>query len=163
MVIGLIWPAFHFASYYLLFRKMEQFRTERGIFFLHFASFLSLSIVCIFTLFRSGAIPHDFAEATFSLSIHGIYSLSFLELWSLSQGSYSLRIASLISENRQVPERFSVQAASDIGSDKLSQRIESLRRLRFISADDRLTILGCIAASLLQGILYISSGKSLNK
>jgi len=70
---------------------------EKGIFRLHLFSAVPLALVA-FALVMSGAIETQWPVVLGALSVHGIYSVSFLELWSLSQGGYSLSIVERAAE-----------------------------------------------------------------
>lgn len=161
-IIGLLWPALHFAVYYFLLRTLLPLKTERGIFLFHLFSFFALSVVLASCFLSEHISRNAFTVIIFSLCIHGIYSLTFLELWSLSQGSFSLQLLEAIAANKELPMISTLRAGGDIGADKLRQRMESLRTLGLLSPDGLLTIPGRIAAFLLYGILIVSAGRSLN-
>src|SRR5437868_14223878 len=82
----------HFFLYLYWFRNTAAFLLERIIFLYHACSFLLTFI--FFTILMY--INVDFELFILILSIHGIYSLSFLEFWSLSQCGYSLHVLSYI-------------------------------------------------------------------
>ena len=89
--------AAHFAAYVVVLRHRAGLRSEKGIFLYHFASavFAGLAGVAFAVL-----EPDRFGLSglVLVLSLHGIYSLSFLELWSLAQGGYSLSIIASVAQ-----------------------------------------------------------------
>ena len=82
------------------------------------------------------------------VGIHGIYSLSFLELWSLSQGGYSLQILKFVNQSK-VSDISSLKSLGEIGASKKNDRINGLLKMRLIRKANNeleLTALGyCIA------------------
>ena len=89
--------AAHFATYVVALRHWAALRSEKGIFLYHFGSavFVGLAGVTFAVL-----EPDRFGLSglVLVLSLHGIYSLSFLELWSLAQGGYSLSIIASVAQ-----------------------------------------------------------------
>jgi DNA-binding HxlR family transcriptional regulator len=81
---------------------------------------------------------------------HACFSLFFLELWSLTQGSYSLQILSHIARGGDSGDLLSRSRA--IGRDKFDSRLASLEKLGLIrSVPDRRVALsgtGKIVSSL---------------
>jgi hypothetical protein len=86
--------------------------------------------------------PSRFAELVLALSVHGIYSVSFLELWSLAQGGYSLSILRSVarSEANGVEPDFS--RLKWIGETKQRERIVGLQRLGLIVVSDEIALTG---------------------
>jgi len=124
----------HLAIYVLVLRRVPAFRTERGIFLLHFASVCALTATTFLL-----TLPNGFTEAmTVTAAVaaaHGIYSMSFLELWSLAEGSYSFQILAIVDTMTVAdPERV-VRELGQVGDQKKVQRLESLRRLGLITRD----------------------------
>src|SRR5207248_3861685 len=92
-IILLAYVAAHFGLYALVLRRLPRFIEERVIFAYHAVSAVVLTVLAP-GLWLVGVI--DFATLVGLVSLHGLYSMSFLELWSLSQGGYSLQILDLI-------------------------------------------------------------------
>src|SRR4029077_20843025 len=98
------------------------FQTERGIFLYHFISAV---------LFAAGALAAGiarFSDAAMAVSVgliavHGIYSTSFLELWSLAQGSYSISILTGIASQGPLPRSKLVDVFARIGNAKKNDRL----------------------------------------
>ena len=65
-------------------------------------------------------------------ALHGIYSLSFLELWSLAEGSYSLSILERVEQATRQSEAVDVSGLEGLGGSKKEQRLGSLERLGLI-------------------------------
>src|SRR5271170_8479003 len=90
--------ACHLVAYALVLRWIPFFRTEFGIFALHVASFLGLLAAVALRPTNGPGLAAP--RIVLGMSLHGIYSLSFLELWSLTQGSYSLAILERVAGSR---------------------------------------------------------------
>ncbi len=91
VAVGLSYLALHFLLYVLVLRGRPLVQSERGIFLYHFGS------AAVFTLVAFCLAVSYFSDAAIAIAIglsalHGIYSLSFLELWTLAEGSYSMSI-----------------------------------------------------------------------
>jgi hypothetical protein len=113
--------------------------SEGRIFRFHVAIFLLLPILTISGVLVLGwrIIPLDV------LTLYGLsafYSLSFLELWSLSQGSYSLQILAAIQSGVPVDV---VKRVSAVGQMKQTDRMSGIVRLGLARhCGDRLVITG---------------------
>src|SRR3954454_15181823 len=94
---SLIYLALHALVYATVLRPRDAFRRERGIFAYHALSAVGVTLV---VLARLALAPSLDTLATFVavVCLHGIYSTSFLEVWSLSQASYSLKILRHVEE-----------------------------------------------------------------
>jgi hypothetical protein len=155
--IGLCWQVLHFLLYAGILRHRPLFQTERGIFFYHFFSVLLMSmiVVTIGLGFRNEVM---FAAALGQIAMHGVYSVSFLELWSLSQGSYSLSIMGGTGE--EVSYAKLVDAFSMVGNQKKEGRVVGLTSFRLVCLDGkqwRLTSAGRLLANILAGILWLAN------
>jgi hypothetical protein len=166
MIAGYL--ACHILAYIVVFRKMAPFRTEKGIFSLHAVSYLIFAAALALMVYRDGQ-RRDLAAPylALGLSLHGIYSLSFLELWSLTQGSYSLTILSLIASNPGRATLDTILPLCAIGSEKEKARtsiLESLGLIRPISgAQTVLTFKGSLSARLVRLVYWFTDGRSLNR
>jgi hypothetical protein len=99
------------------------------------------------------------AVAAALLSLHGLYSLSFLELWSLAEGGYSLSILTHIDRGagRALVE---VSALKEIGGSKKQSRLLDLKRLGLVERADerlRLTRRGQLVAAVLAGLAWLAN------
>jgi hypothetical protein len=115
----------HFGLYVLVLRHMASFRRESTIFRYHvLPAAASVTIGALAAM--CNPTDEQVAEAAIIVGLHGIYSLSFLELWSLAQGGYSLRILMDWEATGRTPDWTSLQ---HIGAAKKANRLASLQRL----------------------------------
>lgn len=151
----------HFAAYALAGRHFAALQTERGIFAYHALSYaLALLAVGITGFTRP---PGDtVALALLMAGCHGVYSLSFLEVWSLTQGSYSLQLLARIAQAGRAVSPAELAGAQAIGAQKQQDRADALLRLRLVRPGGDLTGIGRAVASFLRGLLWLSHGKPLN-
>lgn len=162
--ITLLYISAHFAVYGLVLRYRSAFRSERAIFLYHAVSFLNISIGCLTLLTFNETTAGTPSLAVAAVSMHGIYSLSFLELWSLCQGSFSLGILSLLYENKRL-SRADADRLESTGDNKFCARLESLLRLGLISKDEeelwKCTTRGLIVSRCLAAVSQVSGAKRL--
>jgi len=122
---GLLYVLGHFALFAAIFRHARAFHAERTIFLYHLISAVVLAMV-------AGALAmwdvSLLIGAIGLLSIHAIYSITFLELWSLAEGGYSLAILRELTGPRQ-RGRLQSDSMRTLGGGKVRTRIESLARL----------------------------------
>lgn len=154
----------HLGVYTVWLRHLDIFRQERPIFLYHLASwFLGVGAL---TLIGWALLGWAAAGVMLVLagSLHGIYSLSFLELWSLSQGSYSLSILTAV-ERDPTLESLQPDAArlGAIGQQKRTARLVSLQRLGLLNTHEAATPTGRMVAALINGIITLSNGRNLNR
>ena len=133
--------------------------TERNIFLYHVFSLMVSCCYCMVFMFNH---VHHLSESLtwcgIVMGIQGIYSISFLELWSLTEGSYSISILRKIFENKDV----SIQELENIGKNKQAARVEDLIRLNLIKRSDtrlELTCFGGAVSMAAQIIVYLSNTK----
>lgn len=152
--LSLLYLLLHFAAYVLIFRGRPYFRTEKGIFLLHFVSAVALPFA-VFALSLDSGLRVALLCGIAAAAAHGIYSISFLELWSLAWGSYSFIILQEIDSGRPASADRIVLDLGAIGDGKKDQRIQSLERLGLIAQDQArvfLTAKGRVAARFLRGL-----------
>jgi hypothetical protein len=134
LCLGAVWCLGHL-SIFMIMRGRPLVASERGIFRFHVASFAALAIlVAIFV--AAGASIGTSAGA---LSLHGIYSLSFLELWSLSEGGFSV-MALLRLSLKPVPRVSLLAELGTIGQQKKDDRLQKLISGGLISGDAIITL-----------------------
>jgi len=123
---------------YAVFRP-PVLRTERGVFLYHLLPAAGMSLVL---LVLSWANDTTSAAAAAMIALHGVYSLSFLELWSLAEGSYSLSILAFVydPDRRSTLAQGGVSILEQIGEHKQQNRIGALLRLGLVQRQG-----GCIA------------------
>ena len=144
----------HLAAYVAWLRRLALLRTEKGIFLYHFGSAVLTGLFAVAAAFSDPA-EFGLSGCVLVLSVHGIYSLSFLELWSLAQGGYSLSIIAGIvrAEASGAEPDFSGLAA--IGVAKQADRVAALERLGLISRSAEsisLTARGSAIAAVLHAL-----------
>jgi hypothetical protein len=150
----------HAGLYFVVLRRIPACVTERGVFLYHLVSavcFSGAALVLWLLVPSSGA---SFAFAVGVIMMHGIYSLSFLEVWSLSEGGYSLQIMRAVVDSDRSGQPLDLTALEAIGSGKEAGRTESLARLGLIHQVDGqvwLTRRGQVAATLLAGLYSLVS------
>jgi hypothetical protein len=153
----------HFIAYVLLLRHLPRFRMERGIFLYHFvpAMVTGLAGLAYALADRSQA---RFVELVLALSVHGIYSISLLELWSLAQGGYSLSVLREVARAEADGVKLTFSHLVRIGETKQRERTTGLERLGLVSQSDgriSLTRGGSRVALLLFCLLrWIDPGKN---
>jgi hypothetical protein len=114
----------HFIFYVAVLRRLRRLQKEFWIFLYHAWSAVGLLVSLLVVSAPAVAIAG-------CLSLHGIYSLSFLELWSLSEGGYSLAILRRV--QAASGGAISQESLAPIGSAKKSRRIASLMRLGLVA------------------------------
>jgi hypothetical protein len=122
----------HLALYALVLRNLRPFSREPVIFLYHLAS-VAGTVLVLGALLLAG--PDDgvsLAAAVGVVALHGIYSTSFLELWSLSEGGYSLAIMAHVEERRSRGLPVVLEGLRDIGRSKQSARLGGIERLGLV-------------------------------
>ena len=123
-----LYPLAHLFFYTVLFRYLRTFSKERTIFLYHSLSGLGLAVLMFCPLVVS-TLSQKLTAITGVLSFHGIYSLSFLELWWLSDGGYSLRILDEMDHTASKGPASDFSNFQNLGNAKKKDRLESLRQL----------------------------------
>lgn len=157
MIFIVAYLSFHFLAYAFFLRRLSVFYEERSIFLFHAISFgtvfgLSLAAVSFQSLLLT--------EAAGVIALHGIYSLSFLELWALSDGGYSLRILDQIDRRPDSIPNFG--PLKGLGASKKQYRLDSLKQLGFLRTDAQgwgITLRGRAAAAFLNFFVGVSKQK----
>lgn len=122
----------HLAAYVAWLRRLAPLRTEKGIFLYHFGSAVITGVAAVVAAFIDPA-EFGIAGCVLVLSVHGIYSLSFLELWSLAQGGYSLSIIAGIAQAEVTGTEPDFSGLAAIGAAKQADRVAGLERLGLIA------------------------------
>lgn len=127
-----VYLAAHLAVYVAGLRRLTPLCTEKGIFLYHFGSAVITGLAALAAALID---PLEFGLAGFVivLSVHGIYSLSFLELWSLAQGGYSLSIIAGIAHAEATGTEPDFSGLAAIGAAKQADRVAALERMGLIS------------------------------
>lgn len=120
----------HFAVYTIALRHARSFSREAVIFGYQALSFVIHPLV----LFGVGVRTEEWGPALVaSWALHGIYSLSFLELWSLSEGSYSIQLMDRVERSGGMIEGADFSDLEAIGTTKKQARLDSLVALGLIA------------------------------
>ena len=156
MVIAFcVYLCVHALVYVLWVRKAAYFSAESHIFLFH-----ALPAAAV-TAIAGGAwlfapSQDSFAVLVFVVSLQGIYSISFLELWSLAQGGYSISILAEIARAEAAGAAADLDALGSIGMDKQRGRLDGLARLGLLSSSSNgvhvLTTRGRLVASAIAAI-----------
>jgi hypothetical protein len=157
--IGLSYVALHFLLYIWLLRDRPFFQSERGIFLYHFVS------AVLFTLATLAAGIASFSDAALAIAIgliatHCIYSISFLELWTLAEGSYSLSILTGIASQGTLSRNVVIDAYARIGDAKKGNRLSILSKLSLARRKGnhwRLSSRGRLLANLLNFLVWLAA------
>ena len=163
LVLSLAFVIAHVALYAGWLRFRDTFRRERTIFLYHlFSWILGTGAIGLAAWTQEGWRVGSLA-VLLSGSLHGIYSLSFLELWSLTQGSYSLSILAEVERDPGLGTFLAdASARDDIGREKREARLLSLQRLGLLDDKGDPTIPGRAIAAVVRGIVALSLGRNLN-
>jgi hypothetical protein len=93
------------------------------------------------------------------LAIHGLYSLLFLEVWSLAQGGYSLSVLAGVVAEGAMPRREAESRFATIGSSKFADRMEAASRAGLLykrGGAIALTARGRAAAGIVRGLRWLA-------
>jgi hypothetical protein len=156
MIHALFWIAGNLFLYAVVLRHRPAFTRERMILGYHVLSFVIMPW-CLALLSASREIL--WAPLIGAMSLHGIYSLSFLELWSLSEGGYSLRMLDRVERIGRLPLEAEIKEWREIGAAKTSQRLRSLEGNRLIRKTGgiyQITSMGRIAAAGLRALAWVA-------
>lgn len=149
----------HFLLYAIWLRDLKLFASEKGIFFYHFISAAGTGLAVLgAAILELGDLR--LAHAVIFISLHSIYSLSFLELWALADGGYSLSILDCIDANHGYQEDALLDELAKLGTIKKQSRVADLLRLGLIEERNEqfsLTPAGRRAASVLRTIVHIAN------
>lgn len=151
----------HFLIYVLAGRLAEKLRTESGIFLWHAVSYL-LQLAILYWAAMHWSLPALLPALVFAAALHGLYSLSFLELWSLTQGSYSLGILAHLEKAGGHATANELGRLQAVGLTKQSSRRANLDRLGLVRSDAGLTFFGRMVTWPLRVILWLSNGHTMN-
>jgi hypothetical protein len=158
---GLSYLALHFIVYVGVLRYRRAFQSERGIFLYHLVSAVFFAIIVV--IITALILPHVAVAIAFGLiAAHGIYSITFLELWSLAEGSYSITIMNSAAANPGLSRQATIDALVKVGELKKSSRIQALTDLSLARREGNywsLTPPGRCLAILFKGLLWLANVK----
>jgi len=121
--------AAHVLAYIAVFRYLRVFAAERTIVIYHGLAFAAVFAV-VALAFARGTI--GFAACGL-LALQYLYSLSFLELWTLAEGSYSLQILLRVSRQASISREEILASCESIGAAKKRNRLDDLQSLKLIA------------------------------
>jgi hypothetical protein len=144
----------HLGAYVLVFRGWPTFGRESSIFRYHFVSFCLVCGASLAGLAASGPqLSTALALAAIAVAAHAIYSISFLELWALAEGGYSLNVL----RHADADGAIDVPALAAVGASKKDNRVRSLVRLGLAGETNgrfELTGRGRVVATLLRAVAW---------
>jgi hypothetical protein len=158
---GAAYLAGHLALYFIVLRHTRAFSREASIFLYHLASAIGMTLVVLLAvLLAPSSSALDLATAIGIVALHGIYSMSFLELWSLSEGGYSLAIMAHVEgyRTRGLPVR--LDGLHRIGRSKQANRIGGIAQLGLVRREREqivLTPVGRVVAVVLAVIAWAAN------
>ncbi len=160
-IAAILYLSLHMAVYVIFLRKVPSFAKEKWIFLYHLVSVCVLCVMA-FTSVLNDLTGTGTAAATSVVFAHGIYSLSFLELWSLSQISYSREILALAARQDGLAMFPPPVELVRIGDRKKAGRLNSLLHLKLIRRDGNtihLTMQGRVVAWTLRSVSWFANLK----
>ena len=148
----------YIACHFLLFLGISRWPgflwSERGIFLFHFASVLLVAAgLPVLGFFGIGAA--SLARVIGAGALHGIYSLTVIEVWLLSEGGYTLRILGELARRGSLEAEMLTQAFVDVSARKKRGRLDSLASAGLVRSAGNtveLTRRGRIVADVIMGI-----------
>lgn len=144
----------HLVLYAGLLRRLDMFRSEAAIFTYHLLSFAvtSAALVSIAFVGSNGGA----AVLIGGMCLHAIYSMSFLEAWSLTEGSLYFRILG------QLAHSDAIHILGE-GNAHREGRVRSLQRAGLLERDGEvlhLTARGKVAGRLLEFCAWLFAGRA---
>ncbi len=128
LLLALLWCAAQLVLFAAL-RIVRPIRSEGAILLLHVAAFAGFAIVCAVSYLSSSGV--SLTVAVGALCLNAIYCLSFLELWSLAQGGYSLGMLKSLKAGPRAYALVAAEAAA-VGDRKRDDRLAALQVLDLI-------------------------------
>lgn len=154
--------AAHLLLYAAIFRRWPAFRTEKGILFYHIASASGILMLAVAGFLASPSVE-SFAMVIGIGAAHGIYSLSFLEIWVLSEGGYSLRVLAEIAGRKQTTAAEIERHFIPLSARKKAGRLDSLMQLGLVervSARFQPTPKGAIASRVVATLASVTRSET---
>lgn len=125
--------ACHFGAFVALRLRSAWLQSEKGIFLLHVVSAAALAAAALLTVaFHADGATLGAAGA--GVFAHGIYSLTFLEFWSLSQISYSRDVLLIARSGRLPVHGQAPEELLALGERKRAGRLRALERLGLVES-----------------------------
>ncbi len=160
IALAVAWCLAHLAAYMAGLRSLAALRQERGILLFHAIPVVLAGILLLAWLAVAPGDAGRWANAVGVAAVMGIYSMSFLELWSLSEGSYSLSILAAVARRGQA-SKAELQDLAAIGAAKQQARTSTLLHLGLArqQPDGRLaaTARGRAVAAASRALLWLAA------
>jgi hypothetical protein len=163
LILVLAYLAAHLALYVVKLRDLPAFSQEGTIFGYHFWSAVLVGVLAVLG-FLLAPSSTSAAVAAAAIAAHGIYSTSFLELWSLAEGGYSLSILRLLKRAREAGQTVDLATLHAIGAQKKGNRVQGLLKLHLVRQEGSLfvaTPFGRLAGTFLGGIAWAANLREL--
>lgn len=159
-----MWYAVYFAAHLLLYaavlRRLSAFRREDVIFKYHALSAVAVTLAVAAGWLLGWGMDEELAVAV--VGLHGLYSVTFLELWSLAEGGYSLQILEGLAGAERRGEPPDVEALRAIGAAKQGNRLAGLASIGLVRYEDSrvgLTRAGRLVASAFALLAWLTNVK----
>jgi hypothetical protein len=162
LVASILYLALHGGLYFAVLRRTAWCTRERGVFLYHALSALGFTVAAGAAWLWLPALEVDFALAVGTVLLHGIYSTSFLESWSLAQGGYSLQILRSVAAAEAAGRPVDLVGLEQIGAGKQAVRLSGLAGLGLIARRGGaigLTRRGRTVAGLLGALHALAAGR----
>ncbi len=150
--------AAHLLLYILVLRRLPPFRREAIIFAYHALS-TAVAVMAVVVQAVLDGPQADLYMVVAVIALHGIYSVSFLEVWSLSEGGYSLQIMEHLADAERQGKPVDMDALQAIGIAKQGNRLDGLAGLGLVRQSHdavELTTAGRLLASLFAGLAWLT-------
>jgi hypothetical protein len=152
----------HLALYISVLRHLPAFAEESVVFRYHVLPAV-FGVGGTIVVVLCDPLSDALAIACLVVGVQGIYSLTFLEFWSLTQGGYSIRIlnaALRAAANQKAPDFSSLV---QFGNDKVLLRLTNLQHLALVEQSGemwRITHIGRLAATLAAALKSLTTSPS---
>ena len=131
LLICLIFVLAHAGLYFAVLRDAAALASEKGIFLYHFIS--AILLAGGFGLWAaSQGDSNAWTWFACAIMLHGLYSVSLLELWALADDSYSVAILEIIDQGGPAAVPALMQRLEEIGMCKQSSRLDALRTIGLV-------------------------------
>lgn len=160
VLICLLYLVLHAGLYILTRRDRPALGSEKGIFWYHVISAAVVTgVFAIWALVTGGAEAWTWFVAV--VMLHGIYSLSFLELWALADDSYSVAIMEIVDQRGTAGGAALIQGLEAIGMSKQTSRLDALQAIGLVrpgrDGTFALTSKGRVAVGLGRTLLFLAN------
>ncbi|MGO8867115.1 MAG: hypothetical protein ACLQME_11495 [Alphaproteobacteria bacterium] len=158
-LVAVAYLVLHLALYLALLRHLAGFRREATIFAYHAISSCLYSAAVLLPGVLAGSYRLLVAGLGLVM-LHGLYSITFLELWSLSQISYSIAILAEVRRRGSATPDTLVDEFARTGEAKKTERLRSLSALGLLCLDDgryRLTGRGELVGGAIRMLRWLAN------